>query len=213
VGGRTDQPHRHRRLTGRCRSPARLSVMGFAPRVKPLEHGVVRRLLCHLLMLASAVAVVGCTGGSPSSTAGLTARAPKPCAAESFHLRQVTRVNTGHASSVVGGHLPSRLPHGFGLQEVDRVEPGHLGYVAWTDDACRRVAVLFAPGVSSISGPAVHAFGPWMKLQGCGEPRPCVVYEGGVSGGLVTFSTWGLEPKIAADLLHTVSAGGTSVSP
>jgi hypothetical protein len=158
---------------------------------------------------------VACTSNDRSpvsdrtAPADLTAGASKPCAAELFHLRQATRVSAAQAFSVVAGHLPGRLPHGFGLQEVDRVEPGHLGYVAWTDGACRRVAVLYSPGVTSVSGPAVHAFGPWMKLQGCGDPRPCVVYQGGVDGGLVTFSTWGLAPEVTADLLRTVSTGST----
>lgn len=178
-----------------------------------------------LMAVGVVLLLSGCTGASstgradargsvsaqkiPStSTAALMRGAPKSCPVpELFHLQQATRVRSAQASTVVAGHLPQRLPQGFGVQEVDRVEPGHLGYVAWTDTACRRVALIYSPGVTSVSGPAMHAFGPWMRLQGCGEPPPCVVYQGGVTGGLVTFSTWGLAPKVTADLLRTVKTG------
>jgi hypothetical protein len=94
------------------------------------------------------------------------------------------------------------------LQEVDRLDGGGSGYAAWTDAGCRRVNVWYDPDIGSISGPAVHAFGPWMKLQGgCGEPRPCVVYQGAVSGGMLTFSTWQLAPRLAATILRTVKTG------
>ena len=165
----------------------------------------VRRVSSCLLILCAATLVDGCTSGSKSSANSVTGAAPNACPAESFHLRQATLVSKAQAASVVGGHLPAWIPGGFGVQQVDRVEPGHLGYVAWTDSACHRLTMTYAPGVSSISGPVVHAFGPWMKFARCGPPRPCVAYQGGVSGGLITFYTSGIDPGTATAILHTVS--------
>jgi hypothetical protein len=157
-------------------------------------------------LLVFGVLGAGCT--SPNSSANaVTNAAPKPCAAQSFHLRQVTPVSEKQAAIVVGGHLPGWIPRGFGVQEVDRVEPGHLGYVAWTDTACHRLSVTYAPGVTSISSPVVHAFGPWMRFTRCGLPRPCTAYQGGVNGGLITFITSGVQPSTATTILHTVNTG------
>lgn len=161
------------------------------------------------LALACLAGIASCTSSSGLSGAGVTAKAPKVCMSQTFPLRQATRVSTSQASSVVAGHLPGRLPRGFGLQEVDRVEPGHFGYVAWTDARCRRVAITYSPGESSIAAPAVHAFGPWMKLQSCGDPRPCLVWQGGVHDGLLTLSTWQVEPRTATAVLRTVKTGGS----
>jgi hypothetical protein len=107
------------------------------------------------------------------------------------------------AESVVRGHVPRQLPHGFGLAQVAAVQPHDAGYVAWTDSACRRISVFFEPGVTTASGGA-HAFGPWMRLQDCGAPRPCIVYQGAVGGGLVEFATWRLDPRTATAVLHSI---------
>lgn len=104
----------------------------------------------------------------------------------------------------MGGHVPAKVPNGFGLQQVDRLEPGHGGYVAWTDEACHRINEWYAPGVTTSSLLAPFAFGPWMGPASCGDPRPCVVYVGHLRGGLITFSTWGLDPQLTSRLLHTV---------
>ena len=158
--------------------------------------------------LASSCAVVlaSCTGGSGLSSAGVTASAPRPCGGggTSSPLHQVMRVRAAAAPDVVQGHLPGKLPPGFGLQEVDRVDPGHGGYVAWTDAQCRRVALSYTPGETAMSGPTVRAFGPWRELQRCGEPRPCLVWQSAVNGGLLTFFTWRLAPRTATAILRTV---------
>ena len=83
------------------------------------------------------------------------------------------------------------------------MQPGHAGYVAWTDSDCRRVSVFFEPDVTTASG-GMHAFGPWMKLQNCGTPRPCLAYQGAVGGGLVTFATWRLDAGTADAVLRSM---------
>lgn len=105
---------------------------------------------------------------------------------------------------MIQGHLPTRLPAGFGLQEVDRIQPGNVGYAAWTDARCRRVNAFFEPGKSAAIRRGRPAFGPWHELQRCGKPRPCIVYEGHVTGGVLTFSTWQLAAGAAAAILRTV---------
>ena len=99
--------------------------------------------------------------------------------------------------------MPRRLPKGFGVQQVSAVQPGRDGYVAWTDSSCRRVSVFFERGETTADG-GVHAFGPWMKLGRCGAPKPCIVYQGAVKGGLVTFATWRLDADTASAVLHSV---------
>lgn len=139
------------------------------------------------------------------SVAEVTAFAPHACPRRQFPLQQSTRVSPSTAGSVVQGHLPTRLPTGFGLQEVDRIEPGGAGYVAWTDSRCHRVAIYFDPVSSTAVSPARRAFGPWFELQRCGTPRPCIVYQAKVQGGVITFSTWQLDPDTAVAILRTVA--------
>lgn len=186
--------------------PARRYRASMAGPARAISVGRMRLALCWLLSLACVGLAAGCTGGSHPTDAAVTVKAPKACPPQTFDLHNVTPVAAAEVASVVRGHLPTRLPTGFGLQEVDRVDDA--GYAAWTDAQCRRIALFFDPSQSSIGGPAVHAFGPWMKLQRCGEPRPCVVYQGGVTGGLLTFSTWQLEPRTAATVLRSVRLDG-----
>jgi hypothetical protein len=170
--------------------------------------------------LAAALVAGACSSGSHSSAVGMkspvsgagatsvtdvTAHAPRACSRQQFPLLQSTGVSRSTAGSVIQGHLPARLPAGFGLQEVDRVEPGDAGYAAWTDARCRRVAIFFDPGSSSVASPARRAFGPWFELQRCGTPRPCIVYQAKVNGGVITFSTWQLDPSTAVAILRTVA--------
>lgn len=145
------------------------------------------------------------SGAGAMSVTDVTAHAPQACARQQFPLQQSTGVSRSTARAVIQGHLPARLPGGFGLQEVDRVEPGDAGYAAWTDARCRRVSIFFEPGNSSVVSPARPAFGPWFELQRCGTPRPCIVYQAKVKGGVITFSTWQLDPSTAAAILRTVA--------
>jgi hypothetical protein len=144
------------------------------------------------------------SGLAALSMTDLTAPAPQACPRQQFPLRQPTRVSRSAASSVIQGYVPTRLPDGFGLQEVDRIEPGGGGYAAWTDARCRRVAIFIDPGNSAVAAPARPAFGPWLEPQRCGTPRPCIVYERKVNGGMITFSTWQLDPATAVAILHTI---------
>lgn len=158
-------------------------------------------------MISCVLAVVGCTDGGGRAESGLLRKAPRQCstAAPFNNLSHPTPAPLTQEASVMGGHVPARIPRGFGLLQVDRLEPGHGGYVAWTDAACHRIGESYAPGVTASSLSAPLAFGRWIGPASCGDPRPCVVYQGHVNGGLITFSTWGLDPHITASLLHTVN--------
>jgi hypothetical protein len=159
-----------------------------------------------VLGLCSLTAAASCTGSSGLSGHGVRAIASQSCGGRdgSGLLQQVTHLDLSAVSAAVRGHLPSELPSGFGLEEVDRVDPGDGGFVAWTDAQCRRVNLRYTPGDASVAGPGIRAFGPWTELQRCGEPSPCLVWQLRVNDGLLTFSTWRLAPRTAEAVLRTV---------
>jgi hypothetical protein len=135
--------------------------------------------------------------------------APRSCAHDISHFEAQTDLPSSQVRAALGGHLPAQIPVGFGLQQVDRLEPGDGGYAAWTDSRCRRINVWFDRGSDSVGNPARPAFGPWIQLQRCGDPRPCIVYQAGLTDGVVTFSTWQLPPRVATAVLRTVQVTPT----
>jgi hypothetical protein len=124
---------------------------------------------------------------------------------DDFRLSAATSVNPSLVSTVLHGHVPARLPAGFGLQEVARLGPNDAGYAAWTDAQCRRINVYYEPGQHEVTTPSQPAFGPWYELQMCGRPRPCIAYEAAVDGGVITFSSWQLDPHSSAPILRAVA--------
>jgi hypothetical protein len=148
-------------------------------------------------------------GESRSWTSDVKLPASEACAAQNFGgLLVMTRVSPAKLSTALDGHLPTRLPAGFGLLEVDRTTPGGGdGYAGWTDSQCRRINLFFEPGETKVRHATRGRIGPWVELPRCGTPRPCIVYQAATEGGRLEFSTWRLSPVIAAAVLRSVAVG------
>ncbi|HVV77369.1 MAG TPA: hypothetical protein VHC43_15170 [Mycobacteriales bacterium] len=141
--------------------------------------------------------------------AGAASPASTVCPKNYFAISPETDEAPSELAAVTGGHTPRLLPVGFGLREVDRLADGPTrsgsGYAAWTDAQCRRVNVYFDPNGHALTRPAKAAFGPWVELQRCGTPRPCIVYQALThGGGVLTVSTWQLSPATAAAIVRSV---------
>jgi hypothetical protein len=145
-------------------------------------------------MLLFLLLVAGCTGPPPVET--VLSPAPRDCP------QGIVRADDLPASRLVEqmrGHVPTRLPAGFGLETAWQKGDGMEGAALWADEKCREVFMALWPGHSStLVGPKVGDWTVTADAPGeCGNAElgsaRCLVYHVFVDEGTLGVQMMGLE--------------------
>jgi hypothetical protein len=159
-------------------------------------------------LAAVLIALMSCTGGTNAPTVAASLVSPAPRSTRECLLSPVRAPSIGSTSlaSSVGGHVPTRLPDGFGLEGLWGDNEGSLAI--WIDGRCRNVAIeTWTESHAVRSGPQVGAFTlvgrlpPTCRTPG---PKPCFAFQSAMPPGLVEVDTVGLSRRDATRVVRSI---------
>ncbi len=170
----------------------------------------VARVVTTMLLGAASLA---CTSRSTvAPPASLVS--PAPAAADDcivFPMRAES-VDPSAIQAQLDGHVPSRLPSGFGLLGLWGGSGGGsrvpVGTAMWFDASCRNIVIM--TWTSSDPIPEGRIVGRFTAVTGvpatCTRPgpRPCLSYQAQIPPGHVEVDVVGLSPSQADALVRSV---------
>ncbi len=170
----------------------------------------VARVVTTMLLGAASLA---CTSRSTvAPPASLVS--PAPAAADDcivFPMRAES-VDPSAIQAQLDGHVPSRLPSGFGLLGLWGGSGGGsrvpVGTAMWFDASCRNIVIM--TWTSSDPIPEGRIVGRFTAVTGvpatCTRPgpRPCLSYQNQIPPGHVEVDVVGLSPSQADALVRSV---------
>jgi hypothetical protein len=162
-------------------------------------------------VVAIAGLLLSCTGGgstAPSVAASLISPAPRAAMRCMEGPVLTTSLETANLPSALAGHVPPRLPEGFGLEGL--WGDGTGSYARWGDARCRTIGIETWTNPTPIpspwpSGPKAGAFTlvghepPTCVTPG---PKPCFAFRAQMPPGLVEVDVVGLPQREAFALVR-----------
>jgi hypothetical protein len=177
-----------------------------------------RRCVIGLLV---AVLVAGCTSDDtrpPTLPPGVTSPAPKPVknGLQSECIVGMIRADRANPAEVIyllGSHVPTWLPKGFGFFIGWRGTKHDLtpstGAI-WTDDTCRQVRLEVFPGAASEESPMPD--GRWIRTSngtctlGMQRGAPCPTYHAQANGDAISLQLIGLNQQEIGRIVAGIAA-------
>ena len=178
---------------------------------------MVRSLAC----LGTAIVLSACTASSPlpaTPAPNVVSPAPDPVVTYAFNGECVVgtiradRVTGPNLVDLLGAHVPTWLPTGFGLMIGWTVEGGAVGERSdggiWTDERCRQVRLEVFPGAAGEESPRPD--GRWVLEE---APYNCVfhsrhlicrLYHAQSDGDALSLQTVGLSQHESARVVDGI---------
>lgn len=161
--------------------------------------------------VAVVLVVSGCTRDSADRPLPASLVSPTPAAAADCLLFPIRaeRIATSMMLDRLHGHVPYRLPDGFGLLGLYDGGEGTgapIGAAMWVDASCRRISVqVWEVQDEPIHGPKVGDFVLTHEMASCGSPPgPCLTYRAHLDPGLVQIETAGIPRAEANEIVRSV---------
>ncbi len=175
-----------------------------------------------LIALLAAVFAGGCTSGDrpPTPAPEVTSPAPRPVEngvhGECFvGMLRADRADPGEVVRLLGSHVPTWLPQGFGFFIGWKASDDQLGGPSagaiWTDDTCRQVRLELIPGAAGEESPMPD--GRWIltSIGTCTiglhmRGAPCAVYHAQANGDAISLQLVDLNRREVGRIVAGIAA-------